>query len=109
MAGGITLGELARRLGRDKGALSRAAKNGRIPRNPDGTFNLAKVRRALEEKTDPARRKPLPEGLPSEATPATATSRRRQRSDPPEVAGAGAEEAPADETSLIPRSPPARR
>ncbi len=52
---GISLRQLALRLGRDKGGLSRAARDGRIPRLPDGTFDEAAVRTALagEALTDP--------------------------------------------------------
>lgn len=56
---GISLGELARRIGRDKGALSRAAKEGRIPRNDDGTYDEMAVRAAIEKSFNPARDKPL--------------------------------------------------
>src|SRR5690242_15630007 len=60
MADGISLGELSRRLGRDKGGLSRLAKKGRIPRNSDGSYDLDAVVAALKSNTDPARAKPLP-------------------------------------------------
>lgn len=56
---GISLGELARRIGRDKGALSRAAKQLRIPRNEDGTYDEMAVRAAIEKSFNPARDKPL--------------------------------------------------
>ena len=56
---GISLGDLARRIGRDKGALSRAAKEGRIPRNNDGTYDEMAVRAAIEKAFNPARDKPL--------------------------------------------------
>lgn len=56
---GISLGELSRRIGRDKGALSRSAKNGRIPRHPDGTFDEMAVRAAIEKNYNPARDTPL--------------------------------------------------
>ena len=56
---GITLGELSRRIGRDKGALSRAAKEGRIPKNDDGTYDEMAVRAAIEKSFNPARDKPL--------------------------------------------------
>src|SRR5690606_24390739 len=58
-ADGITLGDLSRRIGRDKGALSRAAKEGRIPRNADGTYDEMAVRAAIEKSFNPARDKPL--------------------------------------------------
>jgi len=56
---GISLGDLARRIGRDKGALSRAAKESRIPRNDDGTYDEMAVRAAIEKAFNPARDKPL--------------------------------------------------
>jgi hypothetical protein len=63
MAEGLTLGELSRRLGRDKGGLSRLAKKGRIPRNTDGTFDENAVRAAMKATIDPARAKPLIDGV----------------------------------------------
>ncbi len=69
---GITLSELARRIGRDKGQLSRMAKAGRIPRLPDGSFDEATVRQALKRTLDPARSKPLAGSqqlTPEESTP----------------------------------------
>lgn len=56
---GISLGDLSRRIGRDKGALSRAAKEGRIPRNDDGSYDEMAVRAAIEKSFNPARDKPL--------------------------------------------------
>jgi len=56
---GISLNELARRLGRAKSGLHKLAKNGQIPRNADNTFDENAVREALEANTDPARRKPV--------------------------------------------------
>ncbi len=47
---GISLRQLALRLGRDKGGLSRAARDGRIPRLSDGTFDEAAVRSALDRE-----------------------------------------------------------
>jgi hypothetical protein len=52
---GISLSELARRVSLDKAGLSRAAKRGRIPRLPDGTYDEAAVRKALKENTEPSR------------------------------------------------------
>jgi hypothetical protein len=68
---GISLSELARRIGRDKGQLSRMAKAGRIPRQPDGSFDEAVVRQVLKRTLDPARSKPLAGGqrLTLESTP----------------------------------------
>jgi len=68
MENGISLGELARRLDRDKGGLSRLAKKGRIPRNPDGTYEEQAVRSALKNNTNPARAKPLPGGVDQQST-----------------------------------------
>jgi hypothetical protein len=68
MADGISLGELSRRLKRDKGGLSRLAKKGRIPRNSDGSYDLDAVVAALKSNTDPARAKPLPDGVDGPAT-----------------------------------------
>jgi hypothetical protein len=56
---GITLSELARRIGRDRSLVSRWAKSGRIPRRSDGLFDEAAVRRVLKGSLDPARAKPL--------------------------------------------------
>jgi hypothetical protein len=70
---GISLSELARRIGRDKGQLSRLAKAGRIPRQPDGSFDETAVRQALKRTLDPARAKPLARGqrsTPSSKAPA---------------------------------------
>lgn len=68
MAEGISLGELSRRLGRDKGGLSRLAKKGRIPRNTDGTFDENAVRAAMKATIDPARAKPLIDGVDGSST-----------------------------------------
>ena len=56
MADGISLSELARQLGRAKSGLHKLAKSGQIPQRPDGTFDLAAVRAALESNLDPARK-----------------------------------------------------
>ena len=55
MADGVSLSELARRLGRAKSGLHKLAHRGQIPKLPDGTFNVEAVRAALDANTDPAR------------------------------------------------------
>jgi hypothetical protein len=56
---GISLSELARRIGRDKALVSRWAKQGKIPRLDNGNFDEEAVRRKLKGNLDPARAKPL--------------------------------------------------
>jgi hypothetical protein len=46
--------ELARRIGVSETAVRRAEKAGRIRREPDGAWNLARVRAAWAANTDPA-------------------------------------------------------
>jgi hypothetical protein len=46
--------ELARQLGVSETAVRRAEKAGRIGREPDGAWDLAKVRSAWAGNTDPA-------------------------------------------------------
>jgi hypothetical protein len=52
---GISLSELARWIGRDKGLLSRKAKSRPVLKQPDGSFEEAAVRRALKRSLVPAR------------------------------------------------------
>lgn len=77
---GISLSELARRLGRNKSTLQRQAGAGTIPRNADKSFDEDAVRKALAERLDPARAKPLKPAageavpsLPHVAAPPVAT------------------------------------
>ncbi|GEO19432.1 hypothetical protein [Microvirga aerophila] len=62
---GISLSELARRIGRSKSLVSRWAKQGKIPRKANGRFDEAAVRQALKRNLDPARAKPLARGKQS--------------------------------------------
>ncbi|MFZ1057694.1 MAG: hypothetical protein WAP47_00740 [Candidatus Rokuibacteriota bacterium] len=59
MGEGISLRELARRLGRSAPTLGELAKKGKIPRNADGTYNEEAVRAAYVRNSDPAQRKAL--------------------------------------------------
>lgn len=52
---GISLVELSKRLGKNRGTISRAAKEGRIPRLSDGTFDFDEVVSHLRKTEDPAR------------------------------------------------------
>jgi len=52
---GVSLCELARRLGRAKSGLHRLVTTGAIPRLPDGTFDVDAVRLALEQNINLAK------------------------------------------------------
>jgi hypothetical protein len=54
--------ELARRLGASETAVRRAEKAGRIEREPDGSWDLTKVRAAWSDNTDQAQQRPGPSG-----------------------------------------------
>ncbi|MEH2569662.1 hypothetical protein [Bradyrhizobium sp. AZCC 2289] len=54
----LSLGGLAKALGRDKSGLSRHAKNGTIPKRSNGKFDLEAVRRALKKNVDLAMARP---------------------------------------------------
>jgi hypothetical protein len=56
---GIT--ELSRRLGRSDRQLRRLASEGKIPRNADGSFSEAAVRKTLDKRTGPHRSRALRE------------------------------------------------
>lgn len=56
---GLSLSEVARRVGRDKGGLSRRVKSGDVRQNSDGTFNEDKVREDLTRVFNPGRDSPL--------------------------------------------------
>lgn len=56
---GLSLSEAARRVGRDKGGISRRVKSGDVRQNDDGTFNEDHVREDLERIYNPGRDKPL--------------------------------------------------
>jgi hypothetical protein len=47
----------------DKAHLSRLAKKGLIPRHPDGSYDQAAVRQAMDANLDPVRRKVLQRGV----------------------------------------------
>jgi hypothetical protein len=70
--------ELARQLGVSETAVRRAEKAGRIRREPDGSWDLAKVKAAWASSTDQTQQRPP---LGSEAT-----SRRRTMKPVPEAA-----------------------
>jgi hypothetical protein len=52
--------ELARQLGVSETAVRRAEKAGRIRREPDGAWDLAKVKAAWSDNTDQAQQRPKP-------------------------------------------------
>jgi hypothetical protein len=52
--------DLARQLGVSETAVRRAEKAGRIRREPDGSWDLAKVKAAWSDNTDPAQQRPEP-------------------------------------------------
>src|SRR5262245_33205660 len=52
--------ELARHLGVSETAVRRAEKAGRIHREPDGAWDLARVRAAWAGNTDPAQQRTAP-------------------------------------------------
>ncbi len=54
--------EVARRIGVTETALRKAAANGRIEREPDGQWDVAKTRRRMIETADPARSPLAPGG-----------------------------------------------
>lgn len=56
---GLSLSEVARRVGRDKGGISRRVKSGDVRQNADGTFNEDHVREDLTRLINPGRDKPL--------------------------------------------------
>lgn len=55
--GGLSLSELARRLGRAKSGLHKLAAKGQIPKAADGTFDLEAVKAALAANTEPTRQR----------------------------------------------------
>jgi hypothetical protein len=54
--------ELARQLGVSETAVRRAEKAGRVKREPDGSWDLTKVRAAWSDNTDQAQQRPGPSG-----------------------------------------------
>lgn len=91
MAEGISLRELARRLGRSAPSLGALAKKGVIPRNADGTFDEAAVRSAYERNVSPQQRKPLRPAAGggktgSKAAPRKAAAKAEIKIEPDEVA-----------------------
>ena len=61
--------ELARQLGVSETAVRRAEKAGRIGREPDGSWDLAKVKAAWSGNTDPAQQRPARGRRSRRATP----------------------------------------
>ena len=57
--------ELARHIGVSETAVRRAEKAGRIKREADGSWDLAKVRAAWSDNTDPAQQRPARSGRPT--------------------------------------------
>lgn len=58
---GVSIRAYARQRGVSHVAVLRAAKTGRIPREPDGTIDPVMADAAWERSTDPARTKPRPD------------------------------------------------
>jgi hypothetical protein len=77
----LSLGGLAKALGRDKSGLSRHAKRGTIPKRSDGTFDLEKVRLALKKNVDLAMARPARRRVASQQSTQSLRST-RQRSTP---------------------------
>jgi hypothetical protein len=78
----LSLGGLAKALGRDKSGLSRHAKNGTIPKRSDGRFDLEAVRRALTKNVDLAMARPARRRVAGQqSTPGLRST--RQQSTPP--------------------------
>jgi len=79
----LSLGALAKRLGRDKSGLSRHAKNGTIPRRSDGKFDLEKVKTALTKNVDLSKARTVDRRATTPVDASTSTPRQRaQRSTP---------------------------
>ena len=57
--------DLARQLGVSETAVRRAEKAGRIGREPDGAWDLARVKAAWSDSTDPAQQRPARSGRPA--------------------------------------------
>jgi hypothetical protein len=77
----LSLGELAKALGRDKSGLSRHAKRGTIPRRSDGKFELEKVKAALARNVDGAMARNVNRRRPSVDTSASTPRQRSTRVD----------------------------
>jgi hypothetical protein len=76
--------ELARQLGVSETAVRRAEKTGRIRREPDGSWDLAKVRAAWALNTDPAQQR----GEPSAGNGSRKAARRAVKPVPEAAVGA---------------------
>src|SRR5918994_7898266 len=76
--------ELARQLGVSETAVRRAEKAGRIRREPDGAWDLAKVRAAWAGNTDPAQQR----GEPSAGNGSRRAARNSVRPVPEAALGA---------------------
>ena len=61
--------ELARQIGVSETAVRRAEKAGRIGREPDGSWDLTKVRAAWSSNTDPSQQRRSPGGDQPRAKP----------------------------------------
>jgi hypothetical protein len=57
--------ELARQIGVSETAVRRAEKAGRIKREPDGSWDPARVKAAWADNTDPAQQRPARSGRPA--------------------------------------------
>jgi hypothetical protein len=57
--------ELARQLGVSETAVRRAEKAGRIKREPDGSWDPARVKAAWSDSTDQAQQRPARSGSPA--------------------------------------------
>lgn len=103
----VTLTEFCRITGKDKGYISRLVKQGRMPRNPDGTFPVTecvralscipqRVRRPKPKPTSPVP-SPVPPAAPKPEEPAirAVPATRRPKDEPPP-------ESPADDDEEMP-------
>lgn len=76
--------ELARQIGVSKTAVRRAEKAGRIRREPDGSWDPAKVKAAWSDNTDPAQQR----GEPGAGEPSGNRARRAVKPVPEAAVGA---------------------
>jgi len=91
---GIGLRAAARELGIQHSALKKAADNGRVPRQPDGTFDVDACRAAMAQNTNPARQRsarmqqrgaaPAPAAAPA---PPAKHRRAERKAEPPDDDG----------------------
>jgi hypothetical protein len=78
--------ELARQLGVSETAIRKAEKSGRIRKEPDGGWDLARVRAAWGSNTDPAQQRGRMKPVPKAAVGAVRETLKEQGE--PVVAGA---------------------